>query len=375
MIPYLITFGISIGLFYSTQKYKFPKYQERFIIMLAVVIPCILAALRAETIGTDVLVYAKPLFDRAVGSQTFIDFYSSSIYNYISTWNVHNVSRFEIGYLIIVYVIAKTTRLFPVLLFVTQLIINLLIYKGLEKSSIGNKAWVGMLIFYFMVFNRTLNLMRQSMAIAVIVFAFHYLENKSYKKYILCILISLLFHTSGLMGLVIFLMYYVMCEKKTNHRILRLVTVSLAGVIIIISLNYISTLLSYIGLGHYKSYINGTISFMPRQILLRVPIFVIYFMFRKQLSQKSENADYFFLLMFFDLLASQLSSVNEVSGRISLFFSVFALFVYAEIWNVAFQKENRFLIKFLILGYIAVFWYYQYVYMGYNHTVPYQFCF
>ena len=175
--------------------------------------------------------------------------------------------------------------------------------------------------------------------------------------------------------MVIFLMYYVMCEKKTNHRILRLVTVSLAGVIIIISLNYISTLLSYIGLGHYKSYINGTISFMPRQILLRVPIFVIYFMFRKQLSQKSENADYFFLLMFFDLLASQLSSVNEVSGRISLFFSVFALFVYAEIWNVAFQKENRFLIKFLILGYIAVFWYYQYVYMGYNHTVPYQFCF
>ena len=365
---------MSVYLFFIVEKYRFPGKQKKVIVVFAIIIPCILSAFRDNTIGTDTLVYAKPLFDRAVISDSFNDYYNGVVYNYSTTWFHSDVSRFEIGYSLMVYIIAKTTRFFPVLLFVTQLIIDCFFYFGMEKSKLPNK-WIGMFVFYFMMFNRTLNLMRQSIAISIIIFAFHYLQNKEYRKFLLFVFISSLFHTSGLLCLLIFMIYYVIFEIKVKHRRLRIVLITIISIVFLFMLKYISIVLENTGLGHYKSYINGNIRIVPGQILLRLPIIIEFYVFLRRSPQIDNNkADFYYLIILFDLLSSQLSSVGNASGRVGLFFSSFIIFIIVEIINLNMLKENKMIIKTLNFVYILLYWYYQYVYMGYNGTVPYQLC-
>ena len=329
---------MSVYLFFIVEKYRFPGKQKKVIVVFAIIIPCILSAFRDNTIGTDTLVYAKPLFDRAVISDSFNDYYNGVVYNY------------------------------------STIIIDCFFYFGMEKSKLPNK-WIGMFVFYFMMFNRTLNLMRQSIAISIIIFAFHYLQNKEYRKFLLFVFISSLFHTSGLLCLLLFMIYYVIFEIKVKHRRLRIVLITIISIVFLFMLKYISIVLENTGLGHYKSYINGNIRIVPGQILLRLPIIIEFYVFLRRSPQIDNNkADFYYLIILFDLLSSQLSSVGNASGRVGLFFSSFIIFIIVEIINLNMLKENKMIIKTLNFVYILLYWYYQYVYMGYNGTVPYQLC-
>ena len=73
---YILCFVASTFLFYiSKSQYK----RTRLCIdCIAILIPCVLAALRANTVGTDVGVYLEPMFRVANNSTSFRDYLRGS---------------------------------------------------------------------------------------------------------------------------------------------------------------------------------------------------------------------------------------------------------------------------------------------------------
>ena len=63
MMPYIVVFIISIGFFALSDRVKFT--QRKPVVFVAVMILCLLAGLRAESIGTDTKVYLVPVFEAA----------------------------------------------------------------------------------------------------------------------------------------------------------------------------------------------------------------------------------------------------------------------------------------------------------------------
>ena len=173
---YVVVYAISVLLIYIVYNKKQNKTIKAFLILGALSFPIILAGMRKIGIGTDTVGYAKSVFQLAMNSRNLTEFFSTTImFNFTTV----TVSKWELGYVLFVYFITKLFHSYQIMLAVTHAIIIVLIYKGLHVYKNKISVWLGMLIFYFLFYASSLNLMRQWMAISIVFFAFQYLlKNK-----------------------------------------------------------------------------------------------------------------------------------------------------------------------------------------------------
>lgn len=370
MAVYIVAFLVSVLLFYYADSKEHQGNGVKVCAGVALLIPCLIAGLRDSTVGTDVLVYVEPLFLEARASDTFRDFYASSIVKADSWWANTPVSEIEIGFSALCYVIAKVFNSMPLLLFIIQALTVIPIYKGLRAFSSTQPVWLGMTVYYLMFYNQTLNMMRQWIAMAFLYYGFQFLRSKEYRKYFLIMVFAALFHNSAILGVgVIFIHQLVTRENSLNNKVVAFLLI-LIGVVMILSLEFFAKLMTMLGI-RYGNYITGELMLMPNQILYRLPILLLLVWRWKYLKNHTPYAHFFLVLIFYDLLASQLTSIFSQSIRIALFFSEYYLLAYPSICMASDSKKNRQAMKLFTVCYLSFYWWYIYVYMNVAETMPY----
>ena len=75
MAVYMIGFALSVGLIAFSEKKRLPVFLTCS--FFALLIPCLIAGFRAQHIGTDVLVYVKPLTESAICADNLRDYFNS----------------------------------------------------------------------------------------------------------------------------------------------------------------------------------------------------------------------------------------------------------------------------------------------------------
>lgn len=387
MWVYLLGLSGSVYLLYIMEKKQW-KHKWWFAV-IALLIPCLIAGLRADCIGTDVQTYLKPLYLLARNSSSFLSFFSEKWW---SVWYYRYVKDIEIGFLIVLYVISKLFHSLFAVQFVVELLICVPVYFGIKTNKNSNAIWLSMAVYYAFFFNKSLNMMRQGIAMAFVFCGMEYLINKSsYKKYLVCQFVGLLFHTSSLIGVIIVLIYsFIKTDSTTTslislndsshkQRIRMLLCMSL-GSIIVLSYSIIGYCLSLFGLGKYSGYFGGgNLRFSKFSILSLLPIMILMIFSFKRLIIKDKKISFYFIMLFYTMIFSQVSEATPFTIRMSYYFM---FFIFVLIPKLVDQFEipslkNQLLIsdlkKPLALGYLFVYWYLSYAYMGTDHTVPYAF--
>lgn len=379
---YIVCFLTSCGFFWLSEKCK-SKFARNSLAAIAILIPCVLAGLRADTIGTDVKVYVEPIYNAAKKSNSFSSYMGQSWF-YI--WRYKYVHDFEIGFTILVFIIEKITGSLNMVLFFIHVLIVTPIYIGLRR--IHKKTYpvcFGMLVFYLMFYNTSLNMMRQWMGMAILFMAFSYLIFGDKRKYCVLTLVACLFHTSAIMGFVIMLVYMYSSKKREYVKIANFkldesmapIKIFVYGCILLLSLNIITVVLRHIGLVKYIGYIQGDngLYILPNQILLRLPIIILFIIRWKRIAKEDRLVPFYGSMLVLDLLSSQLMSVNAYAFRISSFFSEYNIISYCALVYAGNRKyrANRYITLFYILAYIVYYWIYYYVITGTHATFPYVF--
>ena len=192
MYYYLVTFLIS--LFFVLLAERSRKFNRNKIFVLfsaiAIIIPCWLAGIRGESVGTDVMVYAVPQYNYA---QSFSNFFTYTLF-----------SSVEPLYSLLVYICSKLNLGVTTLLFLSQLFVILPIYVvGVKKQKKLSLTFF-MFIYYFLFYHLTLNMMRQTIACSLLLLAYTHFEEKQKIKYITLSIIACLFHSSALVAVILF---------------------------------------------------------------------------------------------------------------------------------------------------------------------------
>ena len=159
-MTYIISFSFSLLLLCLAEKIK--RRSGYAVSFIALMIPCFLAAFRADTVGTDVRVYLIPMFENAKNSHGIVDFWGRS---WVQVYTRRYVASIEIGFSLLVYIIAKIFSSLYVLQFCIQMLTIVPVWQALDKlSDYLNKriVVVGMMVYYAMCYNYSLNLMRHS---------------------------------------------------------------------------------------------------------------------------------------------------------------------------------------------------------------------
>lgn len=209
------------------------------------------------------------------------------------------------------------------------------------------------------VFFASLNLVRQYVAIVILMLGFDYLENNQYIKFLIVIVVASLFHTSAFIMIPFMILYILFKDKSTNNIynkiLICLYIFSLIFIFIDLRqlLNIFSFLLPERWVWYLESdYLNSrNYSSVVKQL---VPNLILVFLYlNRNKFADNKNAYLHYLLLFVNVILTNCFYGIMVLVRLSNYFDISLIFVLPVICEII--KDNKNLSR---LGYLSIIGYY-----------------
>lgn len=358
MLLYLVVFAFSVCFFYYATTLDSPK-QCWFLIILAILPVAFVAGVRDDCIGTDVLVYGKDVFLDALAGSKYADF------------DLEWMIRMEPGYLLLNFVVSRFTNDYHVFFALLMAVQMAFVMAALLRFKGKFSLWVPLLIYYLLYYNVSLNQMRQSLACAVVLYAFTFVIEKKIIPFLFFIALASSFHISAVVAVVLYPVYHYVVKRKS---ILFIVLLLAAGVAIaLLAQNFIDMVLSFVGLDDkYAHYFKDSMhGFFITRFLIMLPIPIVYLYCWKWLKERGGVAYFIFFSLCVSVVATQARELigNDAERMISYFslFQIFAIPWLAEVLNGVKKK----MMVAASLVYYAFYWYYMFIYNAFHETYPY----
>lgn len=360
---YIITFILSSLVFEAGIKIHDNKIRK-IVYTIALLLPVILSMYRGDSVGRDVMGYAKPTFQMAKAYSGFGNFIG--------------YDGMEPAYLLLEYIGAHVFNSFPFVLGVTQLIIDYCVYKAVMIVGFERYLPFCMYTFYTLYFGGSLNIMRQNTAAALILLAFAYLFKQGYIQFAICFILAVCFHTTAGLA-VIFLWIYYVADKKKLYNVTNFVIILSGLVMSVFWESVFKKIFSYIPIWqkNYADYfIYGKLGDTNETLILCGLLAIVIMIIN---IQNNDSKWYKLLLsMSIGLVAyAPISQRMDVMGRLLLYPNYFLILVYPLLENCVKIKINGVKVcKLLNVGLMVVFtfiWYYVVVVNNSNSIMPYKF--
>lgn len=374
MYIYLVAFSVSSMMFYLSTTSK-RKSQKNFLAAIGILMLAVLAGLRDASVGTDVNVYGRALYTGALNSSSFVSYYSSHVTSLLS----------EPGYYLLTYFLSLFFKDYHWGLFVYQLLPLIFVYLGMKRCEklFNTPVWLGMLLYDLMLYNYSLNIIRQCIAVGFVFYGVTFLFEKRYKPYTILILLAVAFHTMGIIGLAILPMYLILQQGKSISQMKQIergvIFIILLFAILISGSQIVAFLVSrgvlrefyleYLSGGRYS----GSTTGVPRIIVFGHIIYTLVLVSYKRFTDR-RGGESLFLIMSSIIVGIASFAVGYIQyiDRLSFFFVPLQAVGLANIYNCNRPKK---IYAFLIVGFALVLWYYSFVMKGSGETIPYKFFF
>lgn len=368
MFTYIVVFVLSI-LFFELGVRRLdddsvPVPIPYLLIGLSMAFPVLLAAFRSENIGDDVTFYVIPTFDTVIGADNIVD--------------AINSSEIEVLYLLLAYV-AKfiSTDLWSILM-LTELCVVIPFWVAFIKLRDKIDPTFALFLFYCVLYNHTLNMMRQSIALGIIILAIAYMFQNKKGWMILWLCIAFGFHKSAVLGMTLppiyyFSKYYPLHQNTTLYLCifggLVFVASSFATLIVVLidqgflDLKY----LVYTEAGVFEARVSkSSLAIVFLELILLVKAVVSY-------GNKYIDLNFFFLCGLITMLFCLTGFVVVYLARISWFFHIINfLSISYVLCNSNILGVYKY-VRWAFVSLLCFYWWFAFVLSEESSTIPYEF--
>ena len=290
---------LSAGLFGILSEISFKKGHKKlgiFNLLISLFSLCFLAGVRDLTVGTDIYYYFY---------QIFYDFTHTEI-GIIEEFARTGV---DIGFIILVY-IGKIFNNVNIAMFIVEFAVLTPIYIFAYRNRKKYSITFIILIYCLTMYVRSFNLMRQSIAISLLILSMDYFKDRNIKKSLICFIFEVLMHKTAIIGLIIYVIIYI---RNTKGEI-KLKNIVMIYIVFILSIIVLEPFLVLTG-SKYIRYLNSSIENNTFSILrlLKKMIWIFiagisYYISRRQKNEEIKNelfvAFNIFIIDFFIALIS-----------------------------------------------------------------------
>lgn len=378
MIIYLVVFITSALSLYLSRRIR-SRLSKKVLVFIGILIPSLLAGLRSSSIGVDVSVYAIPFFERAKASSGIAEFFT---YQFA-------LGNTDIGFNMVTYIVSKFAQDYHWSLFFYQLITLTVVYAAFCKyeQKYDTPIWFVMMLYYLCLYNISLNIMKQTIAVAFVLLASTYLFEKKYKKYAICMVLGILFHSTALFGFV-FLFMHILFQSKNQQisereQLKRTLLFIMVVFIVLLEVNQITNFLVNIGVfrTNYLRYLSGgdysTISEGRSISVITLGIQLVYttilILHYRIMGRRELPSLLFIISSSFVLLFTCIGPlIAEYISRLSYYFVPIQISGLASTTRF-YKKETKMIWMLFIVVFVFLTWLRSFVILGYGATVPYQF--
>lgn len=185
---YLVGFAATTLLLWMSGKCRgTPNF---VLVVIGLAVPCFIAGVRDETVGTDVLTYAKWMFLDAQ-SMGFAEFLQAESEIAAVGWNIFT------------WLSVRLMGTLAGYLFCITALCIVPVYMGLRRAHRGFE-WIGILLWLLLEYVTSLNGMRQAVAMGFVFYAVNYIFEKKPVSFISWVIVAMLFHQTAVIGLLLY---------------------------------------------------------------------------------------------------------------------------------------------------------------------------
>lgn len=375
MIIYLIVFFISIYTTWLAEKSTKQKPIFFFLSCIAILIPTILAGCRDSGIGTDTLIYVDEYWNRIVSTRNWDDL--------ISSYNQEVFDSIEPVYLLINWIASLFGNEVQWAYFMTNLCVILPIYCAAYDNRKKAPMWLSMTMFFLLCYNPSLNLVRQSIALALCIYSYKYLEQKKWIKSIFWFFVIINTHNTGIFYICFIILFYVCSIPKETIRKIMIFCYITTLPLAFILFNYIILLVITIGIlpSKYLMYIvDENYGLIPKANLI---IYIIMLFLMKGIGKitlhnkntylSSRILSYYFYNQLIGTILFCTSFISIWASRISLYFIYPTVCIFLA--RVIYSIKHKSLYKPIIVIFISILlflWFWTVVLNNDGETYPYK---
>lgn len=358
MFPYILTFILSFIFLKIATK---TKRKKSLPIILSVIPLIILAALRSDKIGTDMHVYIMPIFETACNYTNLSDFIENSGVEYLYSLFTFLSTR-----------ISKSPELY---LGVMNAFVVLPVTYSAYKLKNYSSILMVVFLFCMYMYNNTLNMQRQGIALSFSFLSLAYYIERKYIKGLIALYIGFLFHSSAVIGISIpFLFWFTGKYPFKKYKFLYII-ILFSSIAVLISLVSIGFYLINIGVlpEKYIIYITDSVfdaGLSSTDLVYRFFVLFIVILARKDKSKDSHLLDFFLVVSLVDIIASLSGLIISFLTRISLYTTIVSYFSLAYCSKINGRYNN--IISVMVVSMYILYWVYMYGIAGVSATMPYS---
>src|SRR5574344_647169 len=343
---YLVVFIISTLLIWIRDHIKF-KFIKPILTIISAVLLILLLGLRYY-VGTD------------YGSYVYI-------FNEISALGYNELFSFtdtEIGHTIICKLVYSLGLNYQAVFMIYAILTIYFLYRTMDRLKINKSLFL--LTYLLMVFPYSFNIMRQSLAMVIILYSLTYLFDNNRFKSLFLLLVACLFHKPALIVLPIYLCHLFIKKRKYRNFIL-IITYS---IIVGLFLTNALTIIDVDTLSRYSNYIisNNEYIMVFTNIVKISPIIIMFLLFYDDFKVNNINNYIYIDIFIISIIFTFLGALNGTLNRLSLYFSVFDSVLIGTFTN----RKKILFIKLCLILYLVIYFLYQFYYSGIGEIFPYR---
>ena len=361
-MPYLVLFGILI--FLAVIAVRIKKIRE-LLVVLIIVIMSVFGGLRTKDVGTDLGVYGVNYYTRAENSDTFK--------GYLKLRDKNENSIQDLGYLSVNFASAKLFGNFNVFLILLQLLTNAPVIWVISKKSKKDFP-IALLVYLCIFYGRSLNLLRQSIALSFLYFAHYQFDCKKKMNALVSTVISMLFHSTAIYAVTLMGLTKLIANNKTKKKpksYRMLITLSFVAVICIpflLGALHSAGIISNRLYSYTSDFAVSSDAIPLADIFINTILILVIMIARVNKKQKESEAPLYSTLGY---IFSFTRIFIRYSDRFSLYFQIFNPESIAVSLD-SFKGRRRVAVTLLIVLALLTYWYVKHVVQGGYQIIPYR---
>lgn len=368
MIPYVICTILSCFFIRMGTRDNMKAKRINIWVILALLIPSILAGARDISVGTDTSTYGVPFFTYAL---------QRSFESYMATAGGDPL------WLILVYGLSRLTANVFWELFLIEFAILFFTYKTLKQYDLGKYTWIGFLVFHMMFYSFTLNLMRQFVSLSILLYSFRYIKEHKWKRYFLICFILFFIQKASIIALFLYPIYHLTTGNYADRFmrksgfpysrfLFKCIIIVGACLVVVFSgelIVYVSNLFG--AFTAQVQYIEEGQTIVWRNLVYMLPLLAFMLIFGKGLAKRNPDFSFFTLLLVVYIILWQLQGISRESYRVGFYFGYYIIVSIPMLIKDIKKKDNRVGLFCLIFILMAAFYVDYFVVHLYNETYPY----
>jgi hypothetical protein len=368
-VIYLLLFATSLLCLWVSLNHS--GWGSKFFLSLSVILPCLLAGLRGTHVGTDMQVYIVGFFNLAVKSDSFG--------NYTTIVGLNDYL-----YLAVNYLVSRFTNLLWIELFIQQALVIMPIYYTFFRVFNNKRSiMLGASLYFLFMYNLSLNISRQSIALAFEILGFSYF-GKNNKKFLTCVIVSILFHNTAVITLIPFFLFWLFNSKKFTNKFKFFI--SFCGCIgCTLIIYFFTNLLPLLSesrilflrrISGYTRYLKQGIDISTSGFFLCLVCIIFTFLYRKKTSNFCFDVNFFPVLALLGSILFQTGSIISYSQRASYYFLYpVVLIAFPHIVSETSKSQGILHPQRWLLLFFMSWWIFNIIINNVHETLPYVFFF